>query len=129
MQRVRAWLLVIAGLAFAAWLLVECWSAFQSGVVSIPLGRRRSSVLVTLVRGENPAYFFLALAFATLVAVIVLLGAVWQGRSLVAGPRSTREVAARAITAPLEQAAPSGLAPLWWGLLIAAVCFLLYVAA
>ena len=129
MPRLRASLLVIACLAFAAWLLFECWGAIQTGVVALPLGRRRSGALLLLVRSEHPVYFLLALAFTMLGAGVVLLGAIWQGRSLLTGTRITRENAARTFTAPLERAAPSGLAPLWWGLLAATVFFLVYAVA
>lgn len=129
MHRLRASLLVVVGLAFGVWLLAECWSALQSGVISVPLGRRRTGVLLTLLRGEQPVYFFLALVFGGLVALAVFFGAFLQGRSLVTGSSSSRAAAARTITAQVEQAAPSGLAPLWWGLLIVAVCVLIYAAA
>lgn len=129
MHRFRASLLVIVGLAIGLWLLVECWSALQSGVISVPFGRRRTGVLLTLVRSEQPVYFFLALAFAALVALAVFVGAFLQGRCQVTGSAASRAAAARTITAQLEEAAPSGLAPLWWSLLIVAVCVLIYAAA
>ena len=129
MLRFRATLLAIVGLALGALILFECWDALQTGIVSVPLGRRHWAVLLTITRNEQPAYFFLGLSVIFLAGAVVLLGGAMQARSLVVGSRSSREAAARAITVPLEQSAPSGLAPLWWGLLIAAACFLLYAAA
>src|ERR671939_379852 len=98
MLRFRATLLAVVGVALGGLILFECWDSLQTGIVSVPLGRRRWGVLLTVARSEQPAFFFLGLAAIFLAGAVVLLGGAVQARSLLVGSASSREAAALAIT-------------------------------
>lgn len=127
-QILRAALLDLAGLALGLYVLAGCWSALQAGEIVLPLGRRLGNLVFTAIRAEQPLKFFLGLMSGFLFGTLCALLALWNARMVFTKSRAARHAIARDTLDPLEKAAPSGLAPLWWGLLVAIPLFLLYAA-
>jgi hypothetical protein len=129
MRTARASLIAIVGGILAIFVFAEAWRALQSGVVSVGLGRRRWGFVYTVVRVEEPLAFHAALAFLLLVAIAMLVSSLVLTRKLLLSTEHERKAATQSILADIERNAPSGLRPLWVGLVLAAACFVLYVTA
>ncbi len=129
MRVLRSWLVIAAGVLLCGACFYEAWSSYWSGVVNIPLSRRKTGFTVSVTRADDPIVFFLGVLGFAVIALAILFGLVVLSRRLRSQSSREREFATREVLAPLERAAPSGLAPLWWGIGLAAAAFLLYAAA
>ena len=107
----------------------EVWNAIRYGIVTLPLGGRRWALALTFIREENSSGFYTALAIWVAFGAFFLGIVAWLGRTLFLRNRSEQEAAFNPILRGLEEAAPSGLRPLWYALCFAAACFFIYAAA
>ncbi|HWI83648.1 hypothetical protein [Ramlibacter sp.] len=105
---------------------MEVWSSFLSGTAE--LGLRRNVILVSVSREQSEVGFFSILALYSLFGVVCI----WYTLRLLRGAAQPKDAANEAFAAKelaqIEAVAPSGLKPLWIGLLIFVACFLVYVA-
>ena len=127
LRKLRFLMLTIPGFGIGGFLVVEAWQAIQVGIFT--LTSRRGGVIFTATQAESPNSFFSAVAVFVILGILFFVVTVWQISSLLrpGKPESHRIIEAAISSA--ESAAPSGLRPLWFGLLVAAVCFVLYAAA
>lgn len=124
--KIRFGLLLLATSGMLAFCVFQIMEMLQSGVSSIPIGRR--GPVIHFSRDENPLGFYASTAFFTFIAVL-FLWFVWRQVSALLKPgTSSNEHFIRHQIASIEQSAPSGLRPLWFGLAIAAVFGFCYVA-
>ena len=65
---------------------------------------------------------------SVVVGALALAASLWSLRTLLRGSAHQKEAMVEAVIAHVERAAPSGLRPLWVGLLVALVFFIVYVA-
>jgi len=127
MRTLRFLLLAIASFGIGAACFFEAWNSIQTGVASIPL--RRSVALFTFARDKNLVGFGTAVALFTVIGIVVCAAACWQLRAVLHRRDPLSEKLISEAIARVEKAAPSGLTPLWVGLSIAIICFVMYAVA
>ena len=72
MRTIRALFITIAGLLLAPLAFLEVWDALQTGVVSVPLGRRRWGMVFTFARQHEWLGFYLGIGLFIAVGALVL---------------------------------------------------------
>jgi hypothetical protein len=108
--------------------VLELVASLQSGVAALPFGRR--GAVIQFTQTDSPLAFYLCVAIFAAFALAVLWYASRQVRALLAPSDPDNERFIRERIAEVERSAPSGLRPLWVGLLLfAAVLFVLWVFA
>jgi hypothetical protein len=127
MQKLRFFLLTISSMGVSALLFVEAWKSLQAGVFTFT--SRRGFINFTATQAESPIAFSAGVAAFILFGMLLCSVAVWQMSALLrpARPESHRMI--ETAISSIEREAPSGLKPLWVGLLVVAVCLVLYAAA
>ena len=123
-NRLRFLMLSIASLGIGGACLYISWSSIATEVFSFTSRRRAFTFVFT--RADDPFPFAIGVATVGIVGVIMVAVALWQVFVVLhpKHPKSER-VVAEAI-ARVEHDGPSGLKPLWVGLLVAAFAFALY---
>jgi hypothetical protein len=126
-KKVRFMFLALSGFVFSIFLWLEAFSAIQSGVLILKLRRTGLSQILTQT-GES-------FGFTTGVILLSLAGllsfsiACWGLRTLLSSSKlQSREAIENHLTL-LERDAPSGLTPLWVGLLIVGAVFIFFVVS
>lgn len=127
LRKLRFLLLTIPGFGIGGIFFIDAWQAIQAGIFT--LTARRGVVIFIATQAESPISFFLAVAAFITLGILFFAVTVWQISALLrpVGPETNRVI--ETIISSVERKAPSGLRPLWLGLLVAAVCFALYAAA
>jgi hypothetical protein len=127
MRKLRFLLLTASSMGVGAFLFAEAWQSLQVGVFT--LTSRRGFIIFTATQAESPITFSAGVAAFILFGVLLCSVAVWQMSALFrpAKPESHRMI--ETAISNIEREAPSGLKPLWVGLLVVAVCLALYAAA
>ena len=126
-KRLRILVIAIAPALVAFGCFAEIWSSLHAGKAEWAL--RRSAIIMSVTREQGEVAFF------SLLAAYAVIGAacVWYTLRLLGAVAHPGSPANEAFTdgrlAQVEAAAPSGLRPLWVGLAIAFVYFLIYVAS
>jgi hypothetical protein len=121
MRILRTLLLGLTGIALGVLSLLEAREFLLSGVAKLPLKRS-----VTLYAREgNLLAYSLSVALFVVVGVVLCAGAFWVLRGLVRGAAARRQVTS-AVLGNVEALAPSGMRPLWVGLVVAVACFAVY---
>jgi hypothetical protein len=125
--RLRTLLLVTSSALLASACFAEAWSSLVTGKAE--WGLRRNLVLLSVSREQSEVGFLFLVGFWVLLGLVLA----WLALRFIrvfAGYGSERDEAlALESLAQTQGAAPSGLKPLWIGLLIFFACFLAYVAA
>jgi hypothetical protein len=126
-MKFRFSLLVIASFGVSALLFWVTCDAMLTGIVEF--GVRRGVVLLAFDRETSPLGFVVLVACYAIFAMIMASVACWRALVLVRFNQSRSQAYIRNEISSLEQLAPSGLKPLWVGLLIAFVVVIIYAAA
>jgi len=127
MRKLRFLLLTISCMGVGVLLFVEAWQALQVGVFTFT--SRRGFVNFTATQAESPLAFSAGVTAFILVGMLLCSVAAWQMSALLrpARPESHRMI--ETTISSIEREAPSGLKPLLVGLLVVAVCLVVYAAA
>lgn len=125
--RLRTLLLAAAAAAAAGACFAEVWSSLLTGQAE--WGLRRNFVLLSVSRKQSAIGFFFLVGFWALLSLVFAWFALRFLRVFTGSGSARDEALALESLARTQAAAPSGLKPLWIGLLIFSACFLAYVAA
>jgi hypothetical protein len=126
-RRFRALFLALAALAAGVFLFTEAWQSLTAGVFILKSKYGLVSFMATQV--ERPFAFGGGVAALLLFGLLLCAFGTWQVLALLRPAITAHQPANTDVISGLEQLAPSGLKPLWVGLLVVAVCFALYAAA
>jgi hypothetical protein len=127
MRKLRFVLLTVSSMGIGALFFVEAWQSLQAGVFTFT--SRRGFVTFTATQAESPFAFSAGVTGFIIFGILLCSVGVWQLSALLrpARPESHRMI--ETAISSIEREAPSGLRPLWVGLLVVAVCLALYAAA
>ena len=127
MRNLRFFLITVPSMAVGALFFVEAWQSLQVGIFTFT--SRRGFIHFSATQAESPIAFLAGVAAFVLFGVLLCSVSVWQMSALLrpARPESNRMI--ETAVSSIEREAPSGLKPLWVGLLVVVVCFALYAAA
>jgi hypothetical protein len=124
--RFRLILLAVAASVFAFFLLAQAVASLSSGVHAFKLSKSQHTY--TFLRAETPEFFYAWVGVDVVLGMLFAVGAFMAFRLLRAGESATAGKAT-AYLSELDRRAPSGLAPLWFGLAVAVTVGLVYVSA
>lgn len=130
MRTFRIGLVLITTLGLGCLALFEGWLSLQTGVVPFPFGRH-SEFFITFARTSEPGAFYSTVALWCTIGLAFLgLGLWWLSNLAKSSSRQNTISEVGLVISGLEQKAPSGLRPLWIGLLIfGTVMLVLYAVA
>jgi len=125
--RLRFLLLVVALLGVGCAFFLEAVSAWTFGMVTFTM--KHGLVVFSAARQTSPLGFFAGIAAYGLAGITTFALAFWRMRVLIHpnDPSSQRIISSTISWA--EEKAPSGLKPLWVGLVIAACFLFIYAVA
>ena len=130
MRTFRISLVVIAISALGCVALLDAWSSLQTGVATLPIGRG-ARFAIQFAHATDPVAFYGTIALFCAFGVAFVAGGVWWLCRLMSSSSRQKAMSevAQVITG-LEKDAPSGLRPLWIGLLLfGSVMLVLYAFA
>jgi hypothetical protein len=127
MRKLRFLLLTVSSMGVGALLFIQAWQSLQVGVFTFT--SRRGFINFTASQSESPIAFSAGVAAFILFGMLLCSVAVWQMTALLRPARPESLHMIETAISSIESEAPSGLKPLWVGLLVVAVCLALYAAA
>jgi uncharacterized membrane protein YhhN len=120
-------LLTVSSLGVGTLFFVEALQSLQVGVFTFT--SRRGFMSFTATQAESPIAFSAGIVALVVFGMLLCSVAVWQMSALLRPARPQSHHIIETAVSSIEREAPSGLKPLWVGLLLVAICLVLYAAA